>query len=202
MKKIIFLFLMFLPFSLFAGVDTDRVCADTNLYGSLPNEKISVYYPWENVFITNLWKVTVWSVIDSENLRLFYVVNVHSGDTYSRSEVYMYNCGTKKPSLIANLAIKSGYEPYRLTYATKWEILLMQHSTGMLPPPSTIIGIDGKTSKRLFTILNAGSYFGRDWKVTWFASWINGWYFIYEDGYFNTSTFYKVDKISKKLSKI
>lgn len=108
---------MFLPFSLFAGVDTDRVCADVNLYGNLPNEKISVYYPGETVSVENLWKVGS-AVTDSENLRLFYVVNVKSGNTYSRSEVYAYNCATKKPSLLANLAIKSGYETYRLTYAT------------------------------------------------------------------------------------
>ena len=56
MKKILLLSFFLLPFSVFAGIDTDAICSDDSIYGK-QMKRISVTYPNEKVHVTDAWKV-------------------------------------------------------------------------------------------------------------------------------------------------
>lgn len=201
MKKLLFFLLFLLPFSVFAWEDTDRICQDTTKYGRLNWENISVNYPWEKVTIYDtIWKL--WWPYDTPFVRLYYVVSIEDWNYYSRSELYMYNCYTKKPTLLAKLPVWKNLETYSIGYAWISQVVLVQYArNAMIPPLQNMIGINVTTKKRLFTLTNIDKYFRFGWSIEGFAEWADAWYMTINHGYDIVEAF-RIDKKTRQFTRL
>ena len=204
MKKFLLFLLFLFPFSAFAWTDTDRLCADDTKWWNLDSTSVSVLVnatTWEQDAVYDLWKTKPPWDQDGYN-RLYYVVLQSNWKNYTRSDIYMYNCTLKKPTLLLKLPIQKGFESTSILYISQSHIVLTQASQGELSAPSNMIVLDTNTNKKIFTLSNIDWYFNHIWAIRWFAEWTNAWYFIYDESYTNEIRAYAIDKKTKKLKKL
>lgn len=212
MKKLLLIFLLLGPISVFAWADTDRICADGTKQWVIRNEtSFQVSYPWE---VASVW----WSIskvfiitkphpMDVEGYyALYYVMNIGEGNK-KRAELYTYNCATKKPKLLLNIPINTNKEDYySLDFSDNTNLVLVGRMSGMMyGSTETLIGYDFYKNKKLFSLNNK---LIPEWEIQWFVSWKDAWYMYFSPAGFQQSAYnknpllYKVDKKTLKITKL
>ncbi len=211
MKKYSILFLVFLGCipSVFAGTDTDAICADDMLQG-LIYRNISVKYPNEEVEVSRIWKqmhslgVMEGPIDPNEHYSLYYVVNVRQGTHYSRSELYSYNCKSKAVKKLLSLPIDhKSVDYYQVDYMNDSNLIV----TGRVPwltewSPEVTVGYNVVKNKKFFTLKNTPALFP-DGAVSGFVSWKEAWYIYFDNSnYSGISSLFRIDKKTKKITKL
>ncbi len=210
MKKILLLLLLISPISVFAWVDTDRICADGTKQGIIRNEtSFQVSYPGEIASVSwNIGKIFIFTKIHTMDVEgyyaLYYIVNVGEWNK-KRAELYTYNCETKNPKLLLNIPVNANKEDYySLDFADNTSLVLVGRIYWMWNGPTeTLIGYDIYKNQKLFSLKNKNKFIPV-WEVQWFVSWNNSWYINFSpDGFQKTAyernaLLYKIDKKTKK----
>ena len=148
-----------------------------------------------------------WPADPNEYYSLYYIVNIRGkmGSTsYSRSELYAYNCKTKNPTLLLTIDLsKDNADYYDVDYFNGTTLLVVWRSAGMaIWPTEKILWFDIITKRKLFTLNNIPEVFPEG-KILWFISGKWAWYIYYDSAnYTGISQLYRIDKKTKKITKL
>jgi hypothetical protein len=210
MKTFIFICIGFLAFSaqVFAGGDMDRICEDSKIDWAYNNLSIRVTYPEpyvldrvEKIF-TSAWDYT-----------LYYVLNVQSSGSavIKRSELYSYNCSSKKPRLLLSMPVNKSCEYYSINLLDYDQddiqnIILRRYSCGAVDGITEEVTVFNlRANKKIFTVWFPNETWP-DASITGFVSWKTAWYlyFPYSGARSDSigAELYQVDKKTKKLTKL
>ena len=203
-KYLLFLTFLFLPFSVFAWADTDRICADDTKQWKII-EKINVFYPWENPGVhKNIWKD--YYTLERYNTynpkgwdRLYYIIFRAKG-----AELYSYDCDLRKPKLLLEIPINTDWENYyAIDYINDGNIILAwKEAWASEWTTQTIIAYNIYSNKKLFTVKRSNWVF---WEgaVDWFVNSKNYWYLYFSSiDFYWVWTLYRIDKKTKKITKL
>ena len=208
-KSLLLLAFLFLPFSAFAWVDTDRICADDAKWGK-SDDGINISYPWEKISVRTVFKIAYSQEkmpVYDENTRnrLYYMVNIREqkidSSKNTRSELYEYDCQSKTPKLLLMLKIaENGESYYTIDYHNKWNLILAQKFFWMADGGTEkIVWYNIYQKKKLFDI----KWNKKEGSVDWFANSKNSWYLYFTStDFIGEGMIYRIDKQSQKITKL
>lgn len=207
--SILMLFLLF-PISVFAGADTDAICANDALQWII-YQNINVSYPGESVSVDTVYKL--FYTLERDNsynpkweYKLYYAVNIkRRGSQFesrnARSELYEYNCTTKIPKKLVDLRIYGDWSSYyTVDYENDGNLLIAQKYFGASEGwTERIVGYNVYSKKKIFDL----KWFSREWKIEGFADTKKNWYIYFaSEDFISKGTIYQIQKHSKKIIKL
>ena len=212
-KSLFFLAFLFLPFSVFAWTDTDRICVDNWLWWQT-TEMISVNYPWVSVQTSSPWKIARnIPATNQTSINLYYAVNIFDSKNPNiliRSELYSYDCDSKKPKILLKIPVNrenKEYMYYEIDKILDDSIVLHWWMGAMMDQELyDIIVYDIKKSKKIFSIKNGGILPSFS-TISWFTTGKDAWYIYLEnlndEGYSpQSASLFRIDKKTKKITKL
>jgi hypothetical protein len=201
--------------SVSAGEDTDAICNDDSQYW-LIHKSIQVSYPDEETSVERIIKkndspYNGMLEISREYNTLYYVVNIRDKEnprSFSRSELYSYNCKTKSPKQLLKISIdhKNSEHSYDVSNLDGNNLILIwMTEPGMIEwTIRKIIGFNISSNIKIFTIKKAFE----NLYIDGFVSGKSAWYLYFTDSSSATinsdslNELYSIDKKSKKITKL
>ncbi len=216
MKKLLLLILAFLPLSVFAWADTDKICADDSKRWKL-TEEIHINYPWRSTYVKNVFKV--WYSTkenDSEfridrnkipsNKMLYYIVNSKlTGNDYwyTRAELYSYDCISKIPKRLSSWKLADNmWSMFSIDYYQYWTFVISE-KLGLYNPAPTLVRLTLYDVYGWKLFLDTKLFPGWSWwYINAFVDSELYWYFPFSGYDFDRDKLYRIDKTTKEITKL